>query len=269
MRSYHLLAYGALATTLMAAATLHGCTPAAAENRFVTSYGVSIPLGNGSARSYVVTDGDIPVEVGVALSRDALTGLPTDHSPGGIPMPDGHHTFDYILDMPEENPTPFRFVGLGWNPAGHEPPGIYDQPHFDFHFFTVSMEERDAIHPGDPDFEAKAARHPEPGHTPAGYVAIPGGVPLMGAHWVDPTSPELNGETFTTTFLYGSWDGVLNFAEPMITVAYLQTRPDVRIPVGTAQRYSPAGYYPSEYRIRWDSGAQEYRVALAGLVYRN
>jgi hypothetical protein len=44
---------------------------------------------------------------------------------------------------------------------------------------------------------------------------------------------------------------------------------DEIIPVSTAQRYSPAGFYPSAYRIMWDAQAKEYRVALTQLSWRN
>ena len=42
------------------------------------------------------------------------------------------------LDLPAKNPTQYKFVQFDWNPAGHEPAGVYDLPHFDFHFYTVS-----------------------------------------------------------------------------------------------------------------------------------
>ncbi len=55
-----------------------------------------------------------------------------------------------------------------------------------------------------------------------GISLVGGGVPQMGAHWVDVTSPELNGSTFAQTFIYGSYDGQVNFYEPMITLDFLK-----------------------------------------------
>lgn len=240
----------------------------ASEPDFITAYGSPVSVGNGSARVYVVLGKGAPAEVGVALSEAMLAGLPADRSPGGTQMPDGHHTYDYILPMPARNPTPYRFVGLGWNPAGHVPPGIYDQPHFDFHFYSITEAQRSAILPSDPAFDTKAARRPAPELVPAGYVQLPGAVPLMGAHWVDPASPELNGELFTRTFIYGSWDGELTFAEPMITKAFMETKPEFEAPIATPARYRAAGYYPTAYRVYLNAETKEYRVALAGLVPR-
>jgi hypothetical protein len=241
----------------------------ASEPASFTTYGVPVAMGKGSARAYVVLAKGAPAEIGVALSEAAFSGLPADGAAGGAQMPDGHHMYLYTLQMPERNSTPYRFVGLDWSPVGHMPPGIYDQPHFDFHFNSISEAERNAIVPSDPEFEAKAERRPAPELVPAGYQKLPGGVPLMGAHWVDPASPELSGELFTRTFLYGSWDGEMIFAEPMVTKAFLETKPDFRAPIATPARYAAAGHYPTEYRVYWNEGTKEYRVALVGLVERN
>lgn len=239
---------------------------AASEPASVTAYGAPVAVGKGSARAYVVHAKGAPAEIGVALSEAAFSGLPADGSAGGAQMPDGHHMYLYTLQLPEQNSTPYRFVGLDWSPVGHMPPGIYDQPHFDFHFNSISEAERNAIVPSDPEFDAKAERRPAPELVPAGYQKLPGAVPLMGAHWVDPASPELHGELFTRTFLYGSWDGEMIFAEPMVTKAFLESKPDFRAPVATPARYAAAGHYPTEYRVYWNEGTKEYRVALAGLV---
>jgi hypothetical protein len=190
-------------------------------------YGPSTTLGNGAVRTFIELDGDAPVEVGVSLSRSALEGLPGPHDPGGIEIEPHHFSWEHVLELPAVNPTPFRHVTVNWNPGGHEPPGIYDRAHFDFHFNMITDAERRAITRDDPDFDAKAARHPAEPYMPAGFVAIPGAVPMMGAHWIDPRSPELNGGTFTQTFIFGTWDGRLVFAEPMITKAYLESGPDL------------------------------------------
>jgi len=248
----------------VALAAYVGSTPS--EARSFTVYGASVPVGNGSARAYIIHANGAPAEIGVALTEAAFSGLPADGAAGGAQMPDGHHMYLYTLQMPDGSSTPYQFVGLDWSPVGHIPPGIYDQPHFDFHFNAISETERNAIVPSDPDFNAKAERRPAPELVPPGYQKLPGGVPLMGAHWVDPKSPELNGELFTRTSLYGSWDGRMIFAEPMVTKAFMETKPDFRGPIPAAARYAVPGHYPTEYRVYWNEAAKEYRVALTGLV---
>ena len=199
------------------------------------------------------------------------------------------HTF--LVELPEGHGTPFTFLELNWNPSGHEPEGVYqDVPHFDFHFYTVPKSVRDGIVPGTPEFTAKANRTPSPEYIPASnaILAPPGAppaavaVPMMGVHWVDVRSHELQGlfgrpeayKPFTSTFIHGSWDGTLHFWEPMITRAtILETRtssdPAVRdqvIAIPTPAKYQTPGYYPTAYRIKWDEQAREYRVALTNLV---
>jgi hypothetical protein len=244
------------------------CTEGSAETTRdpETSYGPPVALGDGSARTYVTRVGDAPVEVGIALTEAALAGLPGHHSPGGIRMPDGHHMFDFVLDMPEQNPSPYRHVLIDWNPGGHEPAGIYDVPHFDFHFYSIDDARRRTIDPADPEFAARAARFPSAEYTPAGYAAIPGAVPFMGAHWVDPQSPELNGQPFTETFIYGSWDGEMIFVEPMITKAFLETRPDYERAISVPAQHAAPGYHPASYSIRWDDERAEWRIALGSFA---
>lgn len=93
-------------------------------------------------------------------------------------------------------------------------------------------------------------------------------VPRMGVHWVNPTSPELNGKPFTHTFIFGTYDGELIFAEPMITRAFLESKPNFSAPVPAPKQFAVDGYHPTGYSIRWDESAKEYRVALTGLTSR-
>jgi hypothetical protein len=263
-------------------------------------YGVPVHVGNGTVRTYVVLDEKNkgqPLEVGVAMSESSLEGLP---APMQMPAEHGKSGHDmanmnmYLLDMPAQNPSQYKFVQFDWNPAGHEPEGVYDVPHFDFHFWTATKDVRASIVPGSPNYETKAASFPAAqyrypfyldGATAGGVTPAQATVPLMGLHWLDVRSPELQKLTgnpgawkpFTTTFLYGTWDGQTIFDEPMITRAYIlskkaATNPaeiDEIIPVPTAQRYSPAGFYPSAYRITWDAQQKEYRIALTQLSYRD
>src|SRR5690606_13576313 len=124
-----------------------------------------------------------------------------------------------------------------------------------------SLEERNAIDPADPQWARKGDHLPGAGYLPAGWAdtgtllgAAPAAtaIPRMGLHWLDPASPELNGQPFTTTFLYGSWDGAVIFVEPMVTLAFLESRPAYTGPVAVAQRYAVPGYHPASYRVYWD-----------------
>jgi hypothetical protein len=255
-------------------------------------------IGNGTVRTYVLYDPAnrrIPIEVGLALTADALNSLPAPMSMKNADAMSSHFdTHERLLELPQGNPTPYRFVQFNWNPGGHEPPGVYDQPHFDFHFWTVSVVERNAIVPENPQFAEKAARYPAPEFHAPFYVdaataakAPPAAVtvPKMGLHWLDVRSPELQGLTghperfqqFTKTFIYGSWDGQFVFDEPMITRAYLSAKRaatessqrDEIIAVPTPARRAIPGYYPQAYRITYDAESKEYRIALTRLTWQD
>ena len=260
-------------------------------------YGPAVKVGNGIARTYVVFDkgGDTPLELGVALSEDAMEGLPAKNPHAAhAAAASAHEHLDnhaYLLSLPERGVAPYKFVELDWNPGGHEPPGIYDLPHFDFHFYTISPEERASIVPSDPQFQQKADNLPAESQRPPFYaMAAPPnapapGVPLMGVHWIDVRSPELQKmmgkpelyRAFTKTFIYGSWAGRFTFVEPMITRDHILAKrvaidPAIRdevTPVPMAQDVNPAGYYPGAYRITWNAEAKEYRIAITQLQMRD
>jgi hypothetical protein len=300
-----------LATTATAAAALavYACThdarptgplnaaSAAVNGKVLRQYGPATKLGRGHVRTYVLLDHATraPLELGVAFDEGAMQGLR-----GPMPMPPGdnphaHADYDkYDLAMPAQNPTPFKFVELDWNPGGHEPPGIYDTPHFDIHFYSITPAQRAAIDPaalGQERFLAKSANLPPAAERAPSYIAIaaPGApltaVPQMGVHWADVRSPELQGmfgkpagyRPFTTTFLLGSWDGDFIFAEPMITRAFIMGRKEATaaaardsvIPIPTAQQYRPAGgFHPAAYHVTWDEQTREYRIGLQQFTKR-
>lgn len=238
----------------------------ASEGESETSYGPAVLFGGGTARTYIVSEVGTPLEIGVALDAATLGNLPPQHGPGSIPMPDGNSTYEYLLELPSENPTPFRHVTLDWNPGGHEPPGVYDTPHFDVHFYLISNDERHRIDPADPAFAALAAETPAPDFMPPGYIhpfPEPTAVPMMGVHWLDPNSPELSGAgPFSATLIYGTWNGQLIFVEPMFTLALLESRPTAGGTFPVPARFSSPGAYPSEYSVRWEAAAGEYRISL-------
>jgi hypothetical protein len=234
-------------------------------------YGKAVAVGNGSARSYVELRAGEPVEIGVALSEGALHNLPAGHAAHQGQQEDAHANMtEYLLELPAQAArTPFQFIELDWNPAGHEPPGIYDIPHFDFHFYTIPVAERNSIDPVDPAFQQKTEKLPPAGFMSANYVApMLVAVPRMGLHWIDPASPELNGQRFTSTFIYGSWDGKTTFWEPMVTREFIMSRPHFETSVMQPEQVASAGFYPRGYAVRWNEGAREYRIALTGMGWR-
>jgi hypothetical protein len=99
------------------------------------------------------------------------------------------------------------------------------------------------------------------------YMETPGGVPRMGAHIIDLESPEIAGTgTFTHTFIYGKFDGEINFLEPMVTKAFLETKPALSMPIRQPQMWQKEGYYPQRYTISFDEASKQYSILLEGLT---
>lgn len=267
------LATATVSAVLGFAALTTACSDSTTSPAETLVYGPSQNLGQGTARTYAIVDrSGTPISVGVALSENALKGLPLTPMPG-MPM-----AAMLNLALPDAaKAAGYDHATLDWNPNGHEPDPIYGLPHFDFHFYTISETAQSQMTPADPQFEAKLAKAPAAEFRPATYFQSPGGVPMMGAHWLDPQSPELAPNaptgTFTRTFIYGSYDGHFIFYEPMITKAALegaktQAAASATRAIPVPAKYEKAGAYPTRYTMAWEESTKEYRVSLDGLVRR-
>jgi hypothetical protein len=258
-----LITASVVGATALAVGALASCgdddPPTAADVR--VHRGADVPFGNGSARTEVAVRGATVVSVAVVLSQTALDGLPAQLPP--------MQSLEFVLPLPAGAPaTVFDHVGVNWQPTGHPPMPTYVTPHFDVHFYTITSQQRDAIGPGDPQFAAKTARQPAPEERPAGYTLDVAAIPRMGVHAGAADTPESRGLPFTTTFVYGFWDGGMIFLEPMLTRAFLLTRPDTVMKIATPARYARSGAYPTAYAVRYDAEGREYRMELRDFVGR-
>ncbi len=249
----------ALALLAVSASVFFACSESTAPDQSGTFFGASAAMATGSGRAYVTLDGSgKPTELGVALTEAALVGLPPTST-------------EYVFPLPvQSSATAFKSAAINWQPMGHPPMNIFTVPHFDAHFYTITEAERDAISPAtDPQFGAKVLRAPAAGLVPSGYTADAMGIPRMGRHWGDPTAPEHAGQPFAKTFIYGSYDGTFIFAEPMMTKAFLESKPAaVATALKLPAQYSVSGYHPTSYTVAYDAATKEYKIALTGLTLR-
>jgi Domain of unknown function (DUF5602) len=233
------------------------------QESYTTYYGKGIKLGNGRARTWVnVSRHGKPLAIGVEMTDGTLENLPED--------PEDHESSSFVMPLPSQASclTPFNHVYLNWNVHGHEPPGVYDVPHFDFHFYKSSIAEQTSI----PPYEVSPSGFdalPSLDFLPELYFRTPGGVPAMGSHWVDLKSPELNGMPFTHTFIYGSYKGQVTFVEPMITHAVIKSGRTILKEIRQPKKYNPThSYYPTRYAIWKDCGHNKHYVALDNFEWR-
>ena len=251
----------AAATAVMLAAALPLARPAAAQAVHGHNHGPNAviqgaaqPLGKGMAYAWVaVDDKGTARQVGISITEAALTGLAA--APRKL-----------LLDLPEPaRKAGYDHVALDWEPHGHPPPGIYDKPHFDVHFYHATTAQQLAILPTDPQYNAKMAKAPPANQLPAGYIRPPGtDVPMMGTHWINPKATEFTGQPFTHTLIYGTYNGAVTFLEPMVTLAFLQKRETATAPVPAPTSSNRA--IPRTYTIGWDANAGEHSITLDDLA---
>lgn len=217
--------------------------------------GKQIKIGNGHAWTYVKTNEDqVPTSIGVQFEASCLDNLPTE---GLLPS-------EFTLELPSEiNVPPYDHVTMDWNAHGHPPMMVYDLPHFDFHFYFMNEAERDHISP----FDSIEFRKPlDPKNLAPLYLETPDGVPRMGAHIIDLMSTEIAGTgTFTHTFIYGKYDGELNFLEPMVTKAHLDAKQDIIKEIRQPEQWMEQGYYPLNYQIEYNETNDLYSLLLIDL----
>lgn len=243
----------AIAISLMTACSSDDTNPEVSAPTNFT--GEKVAMGSGQVWSVVNTDEDgNPTSLGIAFNASAMENLPTG----------GAHAHEFMIQLPEQIAVaPYDHLTVDWNEHGHEPPGVYDIAHFDLHFYMISNEERDLITPESTDgFNAPLASD----YLPPMYLETPGGVPRMGAHIIDLLSPEIAGTgTFTHTFIFGKFDGEINFLEPMITRDFLETKTPVSKEIRQPAQWQKPGYYPQRYTVSYDAQTEIYTVLLSDL----
>jgi hypothetical protein len=248
-------------------------------------------LGKGSVSSYAELNArGEPTAIGIVFSPTAMDGLPTGGS-------DLHHCFDrnkdgmvdratecietyeYVIALPDavsrRGDIPFKWVLLNWNPGGHIPPGVYDVPHFDVHFYLEPIANVFALQSGPcgPEFircdQFEVAKQP----LPANYMHpdfrdVDAVVPAMGNHLVDLTGPEFNKQPFARSWIYGVYGGRVTFYEEMVSHAVLRSKPQSCSPIKLPKAVAVSGFYPTTSCLRHHGATGETTVSMEAFVFR-
>jgi hypothetical protein len=223
--------------------------------------GPQVSVHDGKSWSWIHVDkNNTPLELGISINEAALNSVPVGEGGG-----DDHHNMDnnlfVALPAKAKEVTPFKTIMLNWNPSGHEPNQIYTLPHFDIHFFMANEQQVMGM-----TEMGKILSEPAAEYLPQQHMAgAP--VPQMGLHWIDVTSPELQpGNTFTQTFIYGSYDSKVMFYEPMITLDFLKNTAHFERSIPQPAKFQQAGYYPTKMKVQKANGATH--VILTDFVQR-
>jgi len=219
-------------------------------------------MGDGTVRSFVdIAEDGTPRAIGATFTETAMLNLPME-------VKDAHGVAgEYLVRMPAQAEAfGIDHIQIDWAPQGHDPKPIYGTGHFDFHFYTIPTTTRAGI-PNEGEKTEIAYRQPGEGQVPPNYIPAPKSqAKYMGAHWVDVTSPELNGKPFTSTFIYGYWDGLPSFYEPMITKETIEKRESWSKDIPVAKAFAQDGWHPTKYALRYDAKRREFTVSLEGWV---
>ncbi len=208
--------------------------------------------------------GDAVVSLGAVVPIASIEGAPGDYPMEWPPKP------VTVLALPAgaQQASGLTHLTIFWESMGH-PPGPYLTPHFDFHFYTISPDQRAAM---------DCADLSKPAALPSGYslpdVELPPPmaamigtnmlvglcVPQMGMHSLLTTELE-STETFRGTMVVGWYQGKPIFVEPMVTQAMLMERQpfDLAIPAIPGME----GNRPRAFRAEYDTTQQAYRFVFS------
>jgi len=237
------------------------------------AYGPAQSLyGWDSARSYYEQAEDgTPLAIGIEISENAPKVMLAKSSTTSRTV--------FLLSPDKARvKTPFQWITITWNFAGHGPANVWDVPHFDTHFYFTSPEEAakittvatpDAACPGATlscDNWAKALQEVAAKYYPAGWVRFNNPRALMGDHFYNPATA-IPG-SFTSDFLFGAFGGSVNFYEPMATPQFLQEKTDHCSDIAEVDAFQFSGWYPTQWCVKWDADRHVHIIEMNDFEWR-
>jgi hypothetical protein len=214
--------------------------------------------------TWAVMDGDAVVEVGATIPLASIEGA-ADDAPFTWPP-----TMGAAVDMPDASrQNGVSHLTMLWESMGH-PPATFLVPHFDFHFYLISQDERLAI---------DCSELSKPSDLPEGYampdeqlppelVEITGVetliglcVPEMGMHSLVAVEME-SPDPFDGTLVVGYYEEKPIFLEPMISRSLLMERRSFDLAVPAVPGLQ--GEQPTMFRADYDAEQDAYRFTFSG-----
>jgi len=250
-------------STMVMMTALAACAPK--EVPMVEVAGECADVYTGKICTWAQMKGDSVVAVGADVPVAFVENAP-EHADMTWPP-----TASANLALPEASraATGLTHLTVYWESMGH-PPAPFLTPHFDFHFYLVSPEERAAIDctdltkpdalPGTymlPDVELPPDMAKLTGTNPLVGLCVP----QMGMHSLQ--HAEMEGTTpFRGSMVLGYYHAKPIFVEPMISRAMLMEKAPFDLPIPELSGLS--GPYPRTFHATFDGEKQAYRFTYSG-----
>ncbi|NIP19169.1 MAG: hypothetical protein GWM87_14155 [Xanthomonadales bacterium] len=167
--------------------------------------------------------------------------------------------------LPESvrNATGVDHLGVNWEVYGH-PPTTFMTPHFDFHFYTWTGAEIEAI---------DCSNLTKPETLPAGYILPDIGIPEMQMTLVGLCVPEMgmhgvleseyqNTEFFDGSMIIGYYEQEIIFIEPMVAKAHLMKRQDFALDMPKLEGRGDGIATPSDFEATYDADQDAYHLVF-------
>ncbi len=209
-----------------------------------------VPWTDTGAKPFVLRDGTNAITtIGLSIPAATVRATPAKRSEAPLPMGGAGLV---------------KSANLQWHPMGHEPEHVYDVPHFDVHFYTITEKTRSGIVPGSPVGKVM----PPKAILPPNGVLAPGFIPGMGMHDIPASQPEFHHGAFGVSPIIGYWNGDLAFFEVMFTKAWLLKNKDMTGAFPQPASVRRHGAYPTRYAVKYDHVADAYQVSLTDFRLR-
>ncbi len=221
---------------------------------------------HGRVCTWATTQNGHLLEVGATIPFASIENAPKQN-PNAMKWPP---VAVASLDLPEpaRRASSFTQLTMYWESRGH-PPASYMTPHFDFHFNTISANDRLAIDCTD---TAKPAAVPVAYRLPniplppdmAKMMGVPVlvglCVPKMGMHALLESEIDRT-DMFRGSMVLGYYHGKLIFLEPMLTRVKLLEKKSFDLPI---PMIPGVGVQPTKFHAEYDAATSSYRFAFSG-----
>jgi len=180
--------------------------------------------------------------------------------------------------------TPFNHVSMDYQSCGHPPFDVFTKPHYDFHIYHVSTEDRSHMTcdmlPGAPicafgadaqTSDAGKAFYDPVSTTVSGFqVGIDTALPFSGIHyWNQEGQPSSAAEWTEPFFITGSYGGAMIFSEPMLPIETYTGPEDKTYSETLTYEGEDIPGLPKQYDYSYDAASGFLTITISDGIAKN